>query len=57
MEKLLDEQVLNLNKFDQTNFDVDVLVTVSDSDMEVESKIGSGNLKDYLEIYGELADN
>lgn len=57
MEKLLDEQVLNLDKFDQPNFDVEVLLTVSDRDMEVESKIGNGNLQDYLEIYGELADN
>ncbi len=54
MEKLLNAKVLDHKTLNQANYDDDVLVAISESEMEFEGKIGNGNLQDYLEIYGEL---
>lgn len=60
MEKLLNDQVLKMQSFNpqnQPNEDVLVALSEVDLDLEFESKIGNGNLQDYLEIFGDLEDN
>lgn len=56
MGKLLNDQMLDVTVMNQIQ-ENDSFLVLEQMLEEQESLIGSGNLQDYLEIYGEQDDN
>ena len=56
MKKLLNDQLLNLDGYNQQEQQVDVLLSNKEVTKDLEGEIEKGNLQDYLEIFGDLED-
>lgn len=56
MKKLLNDQLLNLDGFDQSEQQIDILIATNERARDLEGEIENGNLQDYLEIFGDLED-
>ena len=56
MKKLLNDQLLNLDGYNQQEQQVDVLLSNKEATKDLEGEIEKGNLQDYLEIFGDLED-
>lgn len=57
MEKLLNDQMSDLDVLDYSDQRINFLLANQEKNRDMESEIEYGNLKDYLEIFGELDDN
>jgi len=56
MEKLLNDQVLEIDMHYLNGQQNDLMLVSEKLQKEHQSEIENGNVRDYLEIYGELED-
>jgi hypothetical protein len=56
MEKLLNDQMSDLDVLDYSDQRNNIRLGNKEKNKDIESEIEYGNLKDYLEIFGDLDD-